>query len=88
MARKSPRQSFRRKLHWTDTEPRDHRNRAPQWAEGARGEWYVISGSADTWQATVKLLDGSTTILVSSVSHPIAYKACIRHYHGPLERLA
>ena len=32
--------------------------------------------------------DGTTTILASGVSHPQAYRACMRHYHGPLESLS
>jgi antitoxin StbD len=80
----TPRKSFRRKLRWTDTAPRDHRNWAPQWAEGDRGERYVISGAGDIYEASVRLGDGTTTILASGVSHPQAYRACVRHYHGPL----
>jgi len=87
LARRSPRRSSRRKLRWTQTEPRDHRNNAPAWAEGDRGERYVISGSGDTWEASVTLPDGTTTILASGVSGKQAYWVCVRHYHGPLDSL-
>ncbi len=88
MAGRPRRKSFRRNLLSTQTRPRDHNNNAPAWSDGDRGQRYVISGSGDYWEASVKLPDGTTTILASGVSGYKAYKACVRHYHGPLDSLS
>lgn len=88
MAGRSPRRSHRRKLRWTQTGPRDDRDCAPAWGEGDRGERYVISGSGDAWDVSVKLSDGTTTILASGIAGNKAYWVCVRDYHGPLESLS
>ena len=56
--------------------------------EGDRGERYVISGSGDAWDVSVRLPDGTTTVLASGIAGNKAYRVCVRHYHGPLESLS
>ena len=87
MVGRSPRRSFRRKLRWTHTEPRGHRDLS--FAEGDRGERYVaVSDDGDIYDVSVTLGDGTTTVLASGVSPAKAYSVCVRHYHGPLGRLS
>jgi hypothetical protein len=82
--RATPRTSSRKKLQWTAVGPRDHRDWGAQWAMGDRGERYDIDGSGNSWRAVVKHADGKTAVLVSGVSAPRAYQACVRDYHGPI----
>lgn len=68
MARRSPRKSFRRKLRWSASGPLDDRGFGPGWAEGDRGERYVITGGGEIYDVSVTLGDGTTTVLASGVS--------------------
>ena len=87
MARRPPRTSGRAKLRWTRTGPTDARGCANAYGEGDRGEVYFISGSDDSWNASVRMPDGTTTVLASGVPFDQPYSICVRHYHGPLESL-
>jgi hypothetical protein len=45
------------------------------------------ASGGDIYGASVTLGDGTTTMLASGVSHPQAYRPCVRHYRRPLESL-